>query len=147
MATVAVPAVEAPSLPYRTSLRSGLYAIAAVAAVTCLWALLAFTAVSAAAGIVLLGVAAALLLLDAILATPTRLTVTAGRVTFGWWGRERAYTPDALIVRHDTRRGLLSIGLRKGGRRNGAALARARHADADALAAALQSAGVEVDTA
>jgi hypothetical protein len=139
MATVAVPSMEASSLPYRSFLRSGLVAIVAVGAVVCSAAVLAFAAVSATAGLVLLGVAFALLCVDAVFATPTRIVVEPGGVRFGWWGRERSYTADALVARYDARRERLTIA-----RPNRATLADVKH-DAATLAAALAAVGVEVD--
>jgi len=141
MAIATTRPADAAAYEYRTTLASGTTAIAVVAALIIVWAVFAFVAISPAVGAGALLFAAAVALFDGVIATPTRLFVTADAVTFGWWGRDRVYAPGDITVQHDVDHGRFTI------RDRHRVLARfCEHEDGHALTCAFGAAGVEINS-
>jgi hypothetical protein len=97
-------------------LASGVVAIAAASGVLAAWAVLVVAIVSVPLGLLGIVLAAVLACVDAEFATPTRLDVTSDGIVLGYWHRDRAFEPHAVVVSHDVRRNRCSI-RRRGKRR------------------------------
>ena len=110
MTVVAERAVSpAPAPAYRRRLDSARIAIAAVAGIVAVFALLAMVEISPVVGGIALVVAAAVGLLDAMFATPTRLDVNGEGVTLGFWKRDKRYDVRSVVVTHEVPRSRYTI--------------------------------------
>jgi hypothetical protein len=103
----AISKAEAPA--YRRRLDSARIAIAAVCGIVLIFALVAMVELSPVIGGAALVVAAAVGLLDAMFATPTRLDVDGDGVTLGFWKRVKRYEARHLVVTHEVPRGRFTI--------------------------------------
>lgn len=103
----AVSAAPAPA--FRRRLDSARIAIAAVAAILAVFALVAMVELSPVVGGIALVLAAAVALLDAVFATPTRLDVGADGVTLGFWKHDKQYAARSVVVTHEVPRSRFTI--------------------------------------